>query len=107
MRYLKQALCAKLTSDRGETLVETLVSTLIVVGVFMMLCTAIVSAARVTTAVTPEDVLFQENNAKSASVTLVISDQGKNEKKRVESDAELSPISGKVQNGYVFYDYKR
>lgn len=98
---------AKLSSQKGETLVETLVSTLIIMGVFVMLCTAIVSAAKVSTAVTPSDVVFRESEGKPAAVSVWIEDKNGNRMNTLATEGESNKITGKVQNGYVFYDYTR
>lgn len=108
MSRLKRVIRAareRLVSEQGETLVETLVSTLIVVGVFMMLCTAIVAAARVTTSLTPEDVVLRESAAVGTDVTVTITDSSGNV--IAPSGDPGYKIDGKAQNGYVFYEYTR
>lgn len=107
LKRITSAIRAKLSSEQGETLVETLVSTLVIVGVFVMLCTAIVSAAKVSTAVTPSDVVFRESEGQSAAVTVWVEDASGNTIKTLPVNGESNSIAGKVQNGYVFYDYKR
>lgn len=83
----------------GESLVETLVSTLIVVAVFLMLCTAVVSAAKVNTSIKPGDTVFDASESsvlQGASVTV----RGEN-----SSESSTQSISAHVSdNGYVYYE---
>lgn len=97
---------AKLKNNDGETLVETLISTLIVSAVVLMLATAVVTAARVNTAIETEDVAFNSNNAQS------LSDSGGSLNVTVETNGARSDGSGTFEgfytdNGYVYYTYKR
>lgn len=99
-------LFAKLKSDDGETLVETLISTLIVSAVVLMLATAVVTAARVNTAIETEDVAFNLNNAQS------LANSGGSLNVTVETNGDRSDSSGSFEgfytdNGYVYYTYKR
>lgn len=96
MRELARRARANLAGDRGETLVETLVSTLILAGVVLMLCTAIVAAARVNTTVKPEDTVFDVTNAAPGpSITVSVTpDSG---------DATAPVVDSYTENGYIYY----
>lgn len=66
----------KLRSRRGETLVETLVSLLIVVLCLSFLATAIVTAARVNAGVRDTDVSVQYDGGTSTQQTVTVTPKG-------------------------------
>lgn len=97
---------ARIKSSDGETLVETLISTLIVSAVVLMLATAVVTAARVNTAIETEDVAFNANEA------LSLTDSGGSVAVTVKTDGRQEDGPGSFEgfytdNGYVYYTYKR
>lgn len=111
LRAVRHKIASKLKSTSGETLVEVLVSTLIIGGVFAMLCTAIVAAAKVNTAIKPGDTVFNALDAKGTEITVTVSDTesgGGSALPRADASNE-SPangtVTGYVQNGYVYYAY--
>lgn len=89
----------KLTCCYGETLVETLVSTLIIAGVMLMLCTAIVSAARVNATITAEDTTF---NATKATVLEDFSISVSHEDGM--AGGATPQVKGWTQNGFIYYE---
>lgn len=95
---LMQRLSKKLATNDGETLVETLVSTLILAGVVLMLCTAIVAAAKANTALEVETTVVNVNetdpNGISGPTISVKSNSGDNYTPRVTFYEE---------NGYIYY----
>lgn len=96
MRELARRARAKLAADRGETLVETLVATLILAGVMLMLCAAIVAAARVNTTLEPKDTVFDASSAVSGpAVTISVSSD--------EGDSATPTADSYTENGYLFY----
>ena len=82
----------------GETLVESLISVLIVAAVFLMLCTAIVTAAKINAKAAAIDTSFDETSADG--VTDVERFEVKFTSVLGTSSAE---VTGHVQNGYVYY----
>lgn len=89
----------KLLEKRGETLVESLVSILLVTFIMLFLSTAIVAAARINRNLRDTDISYhseQDPTAAAGSLT-------------VEADGEVtvtSPISVyRSENGYVYYRY--
>lgn len=90
----------------GETLVEALISVLIISAVSLMLCTAVVTAAKVNTAIDPGDVIFNSEDAKQLSnanddVSIVIKSDSEagDQAEQVERKSK-----GMTMNGYVYYD---
>lgn len=85
-------------SSSGETLVETLVSVLIVSAVVLMLCTSIVTAANINAKTKQVDVTFNEADATAASssdYTLKI------------GGAEASQVQFYESDGYVYYKHTK
>lgn len=97
---LKRKFSRCLMKDSGESLVETLVSTLIIVAVFLMLCTAVVSAAKVNTAIKPGETVFDQADSKTISDAVTVT---------VTEDATSASVSKSVtghvtDNGYLYYE---
>ena len=87
----------KLADENGETLVETLVSTLILAAVMLMLCTAIVAAAKANAAIRPGETVIDANKAvevQGVSVG-VSSDSG---------DSGSYSVSSYAENGLIYYE---
>lgn len=85
-------------SSSGETLVETLVSVLIVSAVVLMLCTSIVTAANINAKAKQVDVTFNEADAAatpSSDYTLQI------------GGAEASQVQFYESDGYVYYKHTK
>lgn len=106
MRFISGKNLNIIKCNNGETLVETLISTLIVSAVVLMLATAVVTAARVNTAIETEDVVFNSNEAHS------LSDSGGSISIAVTTNGNQKDSVGTIEgyytdNGYVYYTYKR
>ena len=87
----------KLRSRRGETLVETLVSLLIVVLVMAFLATSIVAATRVNAKMRDADVAVRDGISEPASLT-VSSGRG-------TSSFTVPVEKYTTENGYCYYTY--
>ena len=89
----------KLTNNRGETLIESLVALLVVTMTFAFLATAASTAARLNAKVRDTDISFRYDPADSASATL-----------NVESTALAGKKSGSqgvtlyTYNDYLYYE---
>ena len=101
MKKLLSAARKKLASIDGETLVETLVSTLIIAAVMLMLCTAIVSAAKVNATIQNDETVFTTEGATEISEGFSLT---------VNHGGSPSPVPAasykafKTKNGYVYYE---
>lgn len=94
---------ARLSSARGETLVETLVATLIMAAVMLMLCTAIVSAAKVSAAIDVHDTVVNTAATESDESPSKLSGW----KVNISHSGGTSPQAAAnvySQNGYVYYE---
>lgn len=99
------ALRAKLASVRGETLVETLVATLIMGLVMLMLCTAIVSAAKINATAKASDIAFNQETAKQLTNSTTVTIEDSHERKETLKDDDVTKrIVVHTQNGYVYYE---
>lgn len=89
----------KLLQKRGETLVESLVSILLVTFIMLFLSTAIVAAARINRQLRDTDISYKSDRDRTASAGMLT----------VEGDNQAmvtSPISVyQSENGYVYYRY--
>lgn len=101
-KRILEKLRARLTDISGETLIETLVATLIIALVMLMLCTAIVSAAKINASARDTGTSFNQDapagspeEVKSIGVNVNI----------VHADNSTSAVSvtGNTQNGYIYY----
>lgn len=110
---LARKIRSRLAVETGETLVETLVSVVIVSVVVLMLATAVVTAARVNTAIKAEDTAFNVANAssKGVDVTLTVRPEGSATAVTVPQagdDGSNGGVKGYcTDNGYVYYEYQR
>lgn len=100
MKRLLSRILARCSDINGETLVETLTSTLIIAGVMLMLCTAIVSAARVNATIQNEDTVFEKKATDTAipgtSFTVAVNHSG---------TTTYVPVNAyKSENGYIYYE---
>ena len=84
-------------SSSGETLVETLVSVLIVSAVVLMLCTSIVTAANINAKAKQVDVTFNEADAAASSSDYTLKIGG----------AEASQVQFYESDGYVYYKHAK
>lgn len=94
---LKERLRAKLVSTRGETLVETLVSTLIMSAVMLMLCTAIVAAAKANSAIELSDTLVNVTASAQEAPQELSGWQ-------VTVGGQSAGATVYTQNGFVYYE---
>lgn len=86
-------------SSGGETLVETLVSLLIVSAVVLMMCTAIVTAANINAKAKQVDVTFNEADAAAAAPSAGY---------QLKIDGVDAPRAQVYEsNGYVYYKYSK
>lgn len=95
-------LVSKLSSNKGETLVETLVSVLIIAAVMLMLCTAIVSASKINASARSINVSYDASSATDVEVTVVV-EHGSQKDTYTSSSMPLK-ITGHTQNGFVSYE---
>lgn len=88
-----------LLNECGETLVETLISVLIVSAVFLMLCTAIVTAANINSKAADLDPVFNAAEAKKVDDTV--------EKDRYSLKIDGNSIEFDLykQNEYLYYSH--
>lgn len=86
-------------SSSGETLVETLVSVLIVSAVVLMLCTSIVTAANINAKAKQVDVTFNEADAATAVPSA--------DYKLKIGGAEASQVQFYESDGYVYYKHEK
>lgn len=88
-----------LLNECGETLVETLISVLIVSAVFLMLCTAIVTAANINSKAAGLDPVFNAAEAEKVDDTV--------KKNRYSLKIDGNPVEFDLykQNEYVYYSY--
>lgn len=109
---LTRKIRSRLAVETGETLVETLVSVVIVSVAVLMLATAVVTAARVNTAIKAEDTAFNVANAsEGVDVTLTVRPEGSATALTVpqaRDDGSSGGVKGYcTDNGYVYYEYQR
>lgn len=81
-----------LHSKRGETLPETLVALLIVVLTFLFLTGAVVSAAKVNSALKNEAVAFQSDAEETKDISAAV------------AGVSVPVTLHKTTNGYYYYD---
>ena len=109
LTQITEKLRVKLSSDSGETLVETLVATLIMGLVMLMLCTAIVSAAKVNASFKADEAVFNQT-ADGEQAVQPVSDMSVVITPNLggASSVSLSANDGKIraykQNGYYYYE---
>ena len=89
----------KLLQKRGETLVESLVSILLVTFIMLFLSTAIVAAARINRQLRDTDISYKSSKTRTASAETLT----------VEGDNQVTVTSPilvyQSENGYVYYRY--
>ena len=85
----------KLSEISGETIVETLVSMLIVVLAFMMLASAIVAAARVNSATENRTMFVNQADATAGSITNIAG-----------ATVEITTSTGTITTGKTVKKYK-
>lgn len=89
----------KLKASRGETIVETLVSILVITVIFLCLSTAVVSAARVNASVRKADTAFAYSKAEAqGTCTVSVTKQGDAAPLETFSATEYT-----TENGYHYY----
>ncbi len=88
----------KLKSTRGETLVETLVSLLIIVLTFAFLTTSAITAAKINAKVRQRDVSFRYSDAQEqGEATLTLRGSGN------DSLSGTAKVQLYEENGYLYY----
>ena len=102
MRLAFFKLKARLSGNDGETLVETLVSVLIIAVVMLMLCTAIVTAAKINATARGINASYDATSSTGIEVTVEVS-HGSQTDTYTSSTTGLK-ITGRTQNGYVSYE---
>ena len=96
---------AKLSGVGGETLVETLVATLIMGLVMLMLCTAIVSAAKVNASFKADEAVFNQTAVQAVSdMTVVITPNLGGASPVTLKAGSDGKIKAYKQNGYYYYE---
>lgn len=89
----------KLLQKRGETLVESLVSILLVTFIMLFLSTAIVAAARINRQLRDTDISYKSSKTRTASAGMLTV-------KADNQETVTSPILVyQSENGYVYYRY--
>lgn len=108
MCEIRRRMRAKVAGNTGETLVETLVATLIMGLVMLMLCTAIVSAAKINATAKANDITFNhlaEEDAAPASVGMTVTiDPAIDGVADITLTTTDNKIKGYEQNGYYYYE---
>lgn len=89
----------KLRNNRGETLVESLVSILIAVLAFGILATSVVTAEKINAKTRNTDVMFQYDKAKEIV--------DKNVELNGTGKAGSGTVSLYENNGYYYYSYDK
>ena len=95
----------KLRNNRGETLVESLVSILIAVLAFGILATSVVTAAKINAKTRNTNVMFKYATAPTNSAnppTVTLTGEEANGKK-----TGSGPVSLYENNGYYYYSYDK
>lgn len=87
----------KLRAKQGETLLETLISILIIAMVFVFLSTAIVTAAKINAKARDADSSFRYEAESTGEKVLIISGGGL---------SGTIPVERYQHNGYYYYDKK-
>ena len=83
----------KLRSRKGETLVETLVATMVIVITVMFLATAILSASRINRAIENKDTSFRYEPDSTRTAQIEFSDGA----------ADPVNVTMNTNNGYYYY----
>ncbi len=88
----------KLSNQKGETIVEALVSVLIAALCFVALQVSVVSSANINKKAMDENVPFSETEVREETITVTLKRTGK-------SDVTVKNIKGyKTSGGYYYYD---
>jgi len=92
----------KLRNNRGETLVESLVSILIAVLAFGILATSVVTAEKINAKTRNTNVMFQYATTSKNSPTVTLTGEEANGKK-----TGSGPVSLYESNGYYYYSHDK
>ena len=90
----------KLRDNRGETLIESLVSVLIAVLAFAVLATSVVTAEKINAQTRNTDVMFRYDRATKQ-------DQDKEIELRGADKIGTGDVTLYESNGYYYYNYKK
>lgn len=91
----------KLRDNRGETLIESLVSVLIAVLAFAVLATSVVTAEKINAQTRNTNVMFRYDRATKQDKEIELKVAGKSGK----SDSDNVTLY--ESNGYYYYNYKK
>ena len=91
----------KLRDNRGETLIESLVSVLIAVLAFAVLATSVVTAEKINAKTRNTNVMFRYDRATKQDKEIELKVAGKSGK----SDSDNVTLY--ESNGYYYYNYKK
>ncbi len=95
---MERSIDMKITSQKGETIVEALVSVLIAALCFVALQVSIVSSANINKKSMEENVPFNKDEVSTESITVTIKRNG-------SSDTTVTGIQGyKTSGGYYYYE---
>ena len=92
----------KLRNNRGETLIESLVSILIAVLAFGILATSVVTAEKINAKTRNTNVMFKYATAPTNSANLTLTGEEANGKK-----TGSGPVSLYENNGYYYYSHDK
>lgn len=90
----------KLRDNRGETLIESLVSVLIAVLAFAVLATSVVTAEKINAQTRNTDVMFRYDRATKQEQDKKIELQG-------TGKSGTGDVTLYESNGYYYYNYKK
>lgn len=92
----------KLRDNRGETLIESLVSVLIAVLAFAVLATSVVTAEKINAQTRNTDVMFRYDGATKQDKEIEL--KGKSGKSGKSGTGNVTLYES---NGYYYYNYKK
>lgn len=92
----------KLRDNRGETLIESLVSILIAVLAFGILATSVVTAEKINAKTRNTNVMFQYATTSPTSQTVTLTGEGASGKKTGSGKVSLYE-----SNGYYYYSHDK
>ncbi len=94
----------KLRDNRGETLIESLVSVLIAVLAFAVLATSVVTAEKINAQTRNTDVMFRYDGATKQDKEIELKVAGKSGKSGKSDSGDVTLYES---NGYYYYNYKK
>lgn len=94
----------KLRDNRGETLIESLVSVLIAVLAFAVLATSVVTAEKINAKTRNTNVMFRYDRATKQDKEIELKVAGKSGKSGKSDSGDVTLYES---NGYYYYNYKK